>query len=64
MASVPPAKSIRILLVAGHEPHYGGAVYRDRFERDMTVQLSQFLVPIHHLPTLRISKDIKASIII
>jgi len=39
----PSSKAIRILLVAGHEPDFGGAVYHDRRERDMTVQLSQFL---------------------
>jgi N-acetylmuramoyl-L-alanine amidase len=39
----PSSKAIRILLVDGHEPHFGGAEYRDLYERDMTVQLSQFL---------------------
>lgn len=37
------SKAIRILLVAGHEPQFGGALYHDLYEREMTVQLSQFL---------------------
>lgn len=41
--AAPSSRAIRILLVAGHEPHFGGAVYHDRFERDMTVQVAQFL---------------------
>lgn len=50
MAAVPsaPAKKIRILLVPGHEPDYGGAEYVDpvsghMYERDMTVELAQDL---------------------
>jgi N-acetylmuramoyl-L-alanine amidase len=39
----PETKSIRVLLVPGHEPDFGGTVYQDRFERIMTVELAQFL---------------------
>lgn len=34
---------VRILLVPGHEPDYGGAEYKDLKERDMTVELAQDL---------------------
>jgi N-acetylmuramoyl-L-alanine amidase len=34
---------IRILIVPGHEPNYGGAEYRNLKERDLTVQLSKDL---------------------
>ena len=42
-AAVPTTKAIRILLVPGHEPTFGGTVYNDVYERDMTVELAQFL---------------------
>ncbi len=41
--ALPTSKAVRILLVPGHEPTFGGAVYKDRYERDMTVELSQYL---------------------
>lgn len=34
---------IRVLVVAGHEPSYGGAEYRLLKERDMTVRVSKYL---------------------
>lgn len=37
---------IRILIVPGHEPNYGGTEYRDLKERDMVVQLSQTLAEL------------------
>lgn len=36
-------KKIRILVVAGHEPTYGGAEYKTFKERDMTVRISKYL---------------------
>ncbi len=39
----PPAKKIRILLVPGHEPNYGGAEYGSLKERNLTVELAQDL---------------------
>ncbi len=39
---VSPTK-VRILLVPGHEPDYGGAEYRNLKERDMTVELADDL---------------------
>ncbi len=36
-------KKVRILLVPGHEPSYGGAEYSSLFERDMVVDLSEDL---------------------
>ena len=43
--STPAAQSpkVRILLVPGHEPDFGGAEYKDLKERDMTVELAQDL---------------------
>jgi N-acetylmuramoyl-L-alanine amidase len=38
-----PAKKIRILLMPGHEPNYGGAEYGDLKEREMTVELAKDL---------------------
>jgi len=37
------APKVRILIVPGHEPGYGGAEYRDLKERIMTVELGQHL---------------------
>lgn len=34
-------QKIRILLVPGHEPHFGGAEYKNLVERDMVVDLTQ-----------------------
>jgi N-acetylmuramoyl-L-alanine amidase len=34
---------IRVLIVAGHEPTYGGAEYRTLKERDMTLRVSKYL---------------------
>jgi N-acetylmuramoyl-L-alanine amidase len=39
--ALPP--KVRILVVPGHEPDYGGAEYRDLKERDMAVELAQDL---------------------
>lgn len=36
-------KKIRVFIMPGHEPNYGGAEYRDLLERDMTVELAQSL---------------------
>jgi len=36
-------KKVRILLVPGHEPNYGGAEYGSLYERNMTVELAQDL---------------------
>lgn len=33
--------AVKILLVAGHEPHFGGAEYRGIKERDLTVDIAQ-----------------------
>src|SRR3954465_1943136 len=33
-------QKIRILIVPGHEPNFGGAEYRDLKERDMTLALA------------------------
>jgi len=42
--SIPaPTKKVRILLVPGHEPDYGGAEYGDLKERNMTVELAKDL---------------------
>jgi N-acetylmuramoyl-L-alanine amidase len=41
--ALPETKAIRVLLVPGHEPDFGGAVYNDLYERAMTVELSQYL---------------------
>lgn len=38
-----PQKKIKILIVPGHEPGYGGAEYGDLKERELNVQLSQNL---------------------
>lgn len=35
-----PVKKVRILLVPGHEPDYGGAEYGDLKERNLTVELA------------------------
>lgn len=37
------AKKIRILIVPGHEPNDGGATFGDVKERDLTVELGQYL---------------------
>ena len=34
---------VRIILVAGHEPNFGGAEYKNLKERDMTVELAGYL---------------------
>jgi N-acetylmuramoyl-L-alanine amidase len=36
-------KKVRVLVVPGHEPGYGGAEYGSLKEREMTVELSQYL---------------------
>lgn len=36
-----PSSKVRILIVPGHEPDYGGAQFKDLKERDMTVELGQ-----------------------
>jgi N-acetylmuramoyl-L-alanine amidase len=36
-------KKVRILIVPGHEPNYGGAEYGYLKEREMTVELSKYL---------------------
>ena len=41
--SMQPQKRVRILVMPGHEPAYGGAEYGDLKERDMTVELGQDL---------------------
>jgi N-acetylmuramoyl-L-alanine amidase len=41
--SITNTGKVKILLVPGHEPGYGGAEYRDLKERDMTVELAQDL---------------------
>lgn len=38
-----PKKHVRVLLVPGHEPYFGGAEFVGLFERDMTVELAQNL---------------------
>lgn len=38
-----PVKKVRVLLVPGHEPGYGGAEYGSLKEREMTVELAQDL---------------------
>ncbi len=40
-----PEKQVRILIVPGHEPTYGGAEYRHLLERDMVVDLTNELLP-------------------
>ena len=40
---LPGASKVRVLIVPGHEPDYGGAEYRDLKERDLTVELAQDL---------------------
>jgi N-acetylmuramoyl-L-alanine amidase len=42
-ASTASNRKVRILIVPGHEPAYGGAEYRDLKERDMAVELSRYL---------------------
>ena len=39
--SIPP--KVRILIVPGHEPNFGGAEFKDLKERDMTVELANDL---------------------
>jgi N-acetylmuramoyl-L-alanine amidase len=42
--STPVTKAkIRVLVMPGHEPNYGGAEYRDLKEREMTVELAEYL---------------------
>ncbi|HEY4478358.1 MAG TPA: N-acetylmuramoyl-L-alanine amidase [Candidatus Paceibacterota bacterium] len=36
-------KKVRVLIVPGHEPNYGGSEYRDLKERDMNVELATYL---------------------
>lgn len=43
LVSPTPRQKVKILIVPGHEPDYGGAEYSDLFERDMTVDLSNEL---------------------
>ncbi len=38
-----PIKKVKILIVPGHEPDYGGAEYKDLKERDMSVDFSNYL---------------------
>ncbi len=38
-----PEKKIRVLVVPGHEPSFGGAEYKDLKERDMNVELAYSL---------------------
>ncbi len=47
-ATVPQAPKVKVLIVPGHEPDYGGAEYKDPvyghiYERDLTVELGQDL---------------------
>lgn len=42
-ATTATARKVRILLVAGHEPTFGGAEYGSLRERDMTVELADKL---------------------
>jgi N-acetylmuramoyl-L-alanine amidase len=42
-APIPGTPKVRILLVPGHEPDYGGAEYRNIKERNLTVELAQDL---------------------
>ena len=47
-ATIPQAPKVKILIVPGHEPDYGGAEYKDPayglvLERDLTVELGQDL---------------------
>ena len=47
-AAVPQAPKVKILIVPGHEPDYGGAEYKDPayghiYERDLTVELGKDL---------------------
>ena len=47
-AAIPQAPKVKILIVPGHEPDYGGAEYVDpvyghMYERDLTVELGQDL---------------------
>lgn len=39
-----PEKKVRILIVPGHEPNYGGTNFGNLFERDMNVELARNLV--------------------
>lgn len=41
--STPEGRKIRVLLVPGHEPEEGGAIYGNLKERDVTVQLAKQL---------------------
>ncbi len=43
VARNPSEVPVRVLIVAGHEPTFGGTEYRNLKERDMTVQLSENL---------------------
>lgn len=49
-------KKINILIVPGHEPNFGGAGYRDIWERDLNAELSlylaQYLVEDGHYETV------------
>ena len=38
-----PVKKVRVFIVPGHEPDYGGTEYKDLKERDMVVDLSNYL---------------------
>lgn len=40
---VYPRDKVKILIVPGHEPNYGGAEYKDLKERNMTVDLANYL---------------------
>lgn len=40
LATQPGAEKVRILIVPGHEPGFGGAEYKDLKEREMTVALA------------------------
>ncbi len=54
---------VRILIVPGHEPNFGGAEYRSLKERDMAVELAQFLQKIlEHNPHYQVfvTRDDKA----
>ncbi len=44
--AVKTKKAVRILLVPGHEPFYGGAEYRNLKEREMALELSAHLAKL------------------
>lgn len=44
IAAIPGAKKIRILIVPGHEPDFGGTEYGDITERDLNVEVAENLI--------------------